>query len=476
MKSSWLLLPIVALAGCVGSATPLLRPDVSVPPTGQTTDIQLVAAPPPAASPEPAVEAALTLDQAINAALRNDPRLRAAFENINQAHGDFINASLLPNPNNNLSYTLLPLTHPFTVRKTGGPPQLDVGLNWGIDWFLFGKRLAAMAPASLNVQASEADYADAVRQRVAEVTQAFYTALETRDLVGVLRQQVENFERVEAALVKAVDAGGRPRVDLNRVRLDLFDSRRALRSAESDAAVARARLRALLGPGGPVPDIIGSLDAPLGGTVLSADESFVLAEQNRPDLQALRVKVSRAEADVVNQERKGYPEVTPQVGYTYQFQEKAVRAPNANSYGLGVVWSVPIFNRNQGERLKAASNVVQSQYELEAGRVEARAEIEAALQELLAARANAQTLTEDQLKLAADVRDTLQRAYQAGGRTLLEVLDANRNYSETLRASVTTRAAYWRALYRYYSAIGRQVTTHDAAPPARLPELPAPRD
>jgi cobalt-zinc-cadmium efflux system outer membrane protein len=472
MKSSWLLLPVVALAGCVGSTTPLLRPYVSVPPGGQTTDIQLVSDPPPAVAPEAVAEGLLTLDQAINTALRNDPRLRAAFESINQAHGDFITASLLPNPNNNLSYTLLPLTHPFTLRKTGGPPQLDVGLNWGIDWFLFGKRLAAMAPASLNVQATEADYADAVRQRVVAVTQAFYTALETRDLVGVLRQQVENFERVEAALVKAVDAGGRPRVDLNRVQLDLFDSRRALRSAESDAAVARARLRALLGPG-PVPEVIGSLEGPLSGTVLTADESFALAEQNRPDLQALRLKVSRAEADAVNQERKGYPEVTPQVGYTYQFQEKALNAPNANSYGLGIVMSVPIFNRNQGERLKAASNVVQSQYELEAGRVEARAEIEAALQELLAARANARTLTEDQLKLAADVRDTLQRAYLAGGRTLLEVLDATRNYSETYRAAVTTRAAYWRALYRYYSAIGRQVTTHDAAPPARLP---VPRD
>jgi cobalt-zinc-cadmium efflux system outer membrane protein len=156
----------------------------------------------------------------------------------------------------------------------------------------------------------------------------------------------------------------------------------------------------------------------------------------------------------------------PEVGYTYQFQEKAVNAPNANAYGLGIVMSVPIFNRNQGERLRAASGVVQSRYELEARRVEARAEIEATLQELLAARANARTLTEDQLRLAADVRDTLQRAYQAGGRSLLEVLDANRKYSETYRATVTTRAAYWRALYRYYSAIGRQVTAHDAAPPA----------
>ena len=52
---------------------------------------------------------------------------------------------------------------------------------------------------------------------------------------------------------------------------------------------------------------------------------------------------------------------------------------------------------------------------------------------------------------------SIEKAYQAGGRTLLEVLDAERNYRDTYRTYITNRANYWRAVYRFNSAIGKQV-------------------
>jgi cobalt-zinc-cadmium efflux system outer membrane protein len=102
---------------------------------------------PSAPSPTPTptqAPAELTLDQVINATLLADPKLRAGFEAINQANGDALTASLKPNPTFNINQTLLPLTRPFTVDEQGGPPQLDIGLAYPIDWFLFGKRAAAM--------------------------------------------------------------------------------------------------------------------------------------------------------------------------------------------------------------------------------------------------------------------------------------------------------------------------------------------
>ena len=104
----------------------------------------------------------------------------------------------------------------------------------------------------------------------------------------------------------------------------------------------------------------------------------------------------------------------------------------------------------------ARSSATQSQFELEAGELELWSEVESILAELAAARDNAAAVAEQELKLAEQVRESIIQAYAIGGRTLLDLLDAQRNYRETYRAFATTRANYWRARIRYQSAIGQR--------------------
>jgi len=70
------------------------------------------------------------------------------------------------------------------------------------------------------------------------------------------------------------------------------------------------------------------------------------------------------------------------------------------------------------------------------------------------------TVTTDdpaQLIVAENVRDKTRAAYELGGKSLLEVLDAQRVYRETYRLYITGRSAYWHALHRLNATIGRQV-------------------
>src|SRR5262249_9476871 len=207
----------------------------------------------------------LTFDQAINAALLADPRIRAGLEAINQANADLLTSSLLPNPTLSSDIQLLPLTRPFTVDRQGGPPQTDYHVSYPIDWFLCGKRAAAMASAAAGVRVSEADYTDLVRTRVRDTAVAFYDVLEAKGLLDLARKDLENLRRVEAAVRKAREAGGRPQVELNRVSLEALKSEQTLREAEKTLAVAKAALRARLGRRDPDPafDVAGDLDAPL---------------------------------------------------------------------------------------------------------------------------------------------------------------------------------------------------------------------
>jgi len=143
-------------------------------------------------------------------------------------------------------------------------------------------------------------------------------------------------------------------------------------------------------------------------------------------------------------------------GIVHQFQ-RPIGTSDVTTWGTGLTMTVPLFNRNQGNRAKAASVVAQSNYELQVGLVELRAEIEQAVQALRTAQQNAASVAQQELRLAAQVRDAIGKAYEAGGRPLIDVLDAQRNFRETYRIYITSRADYWRSLYRYNSAIGKQV-------------------
>ena len=411
------------------------------------------------AIPLPLPTPALTLDQAINLCLMNDPKIRVGLEAINQAHADALTASLRPNPEMSVGGTLLPLSRPITPQQPGGPSEFDLDMGYPIDWFLFGKRAAAMASASEGVCVSQADYADLIRQRVTETALAFYDILEAQALLDVARQDVENLERVEAVTRKAVENGGRPQVELNRIRLVLLGSRRAWRDAESTLVAAKANLRALLGrpDAESTCDIVGTLDGPLTAEALPVNEAYAMAAENRPDILSLRRKVAKAQSDVLVERRNALPEVKPHVGMGYQFQE-AIGTTDINTWGIGIETTVPLFNRNQGNRAKAASIVSQSNYELQTGLLELRAEVTQAVQSLITAKQNAASVAQDELRLAAQVRDSIGRAYEVGGRPLIDVLDAQRDYRETYRLFVTSRADYWRSLYKYNSVIGKQFT------------------
>ena len=184
----------------------------------------------------------ISLDQAISATLLADPKIRAGLEAIHQANANSLTSSLPPNPTLITDGIFLPL-RPFTPANPGGPTQMDVMVGYPIDWFLFGKRAAAMASASLGVRQSEADYADLIRQRVTATAIAYYDVLEAKSLRKVARQDTENLTRLEAATRKAVEAGGRPVVDLNRVHLDLLKSQQDLREADCTLDSAKAKLR-----------------------------------------------------------------------------------------------------------------------------------------------------------------------------------------------------------------------------------------
>jgi outer membrane protein, heavy metal efflux system len=403
----------------------------------------------------PAPKSILTLDEVINTCLIADPKTRAGFEAINQANADALSAALKPNPVLWSDIQLLPLTRPFVVTEQGGPPQLDVQLSYPIDWFVFGKRAAAMASAAMGQRVSEADYANLVRERVTQASLAFYDLIEAKALAEATRKEIIDFEQVG---MRSKNAEKKDPNEQRLIDLQLVKSRRQLHDAEAAIQTSKTKLRSLLGPawGGRDFDVAHSLDAlpPLPST--NVDEAVALAVQNRPDLASWRWKLTQAQADIDVERRKAFPTVTPTIGYTRQFQRKAIGFPDADSWMASIEVPLPLFNRNEGGRAKAISAAAQRQYELQAAEIELRGEIESALREARAASGHADVISKEQIRLADDVRNQFSKAYEPGKEGLKDFLDAQKDYHETQRALITSRAAVWRASVKLSAAVGQQ--------------------
>ena len=158
------------------------------------------------------------------------------------------------------------------MNRQGGPPQFDIGVSYPIDWFLFGKRAAAIASARLGVDMSAAAFADLVRQRVAGTIAAFYDVLEAQALLDLARADLDNLKRVETITADRVALGGVGTIELDRIRLAVFDSQREVRNRETALATALAQVRAFLGfaDAAPAFTVQGSLDVPTPAAPIGA--------------------------------------------------------------------------------------------------------------------------------------------------------------------------------------------------------------
>ena len=225
-----------------------------------------------------------------------------------------------------------------------------------------------MVSADNGIRVTQAEFENLVRLRIAEAASLYYTAIETKLLYELADENVENLERVESVTKQAVQNGGRPAIEANRVRLDLIAAEQRRRTTEATAKSAVARLRAVMAIDNSDVDVTpgGDLGKSFDCTVLSIVEAFGLAQRARPDIISIQWQISKANSDIVVQQRAARPTVAPSFGYAHQYQEKAVGFPDANSWSAAVAVGLPVYDRNQGNISKANAELRKRQYHLRA--------------------------------------------------------------------------------------------------------------
>ena len=397
----------------------------------------------------------LTVDQAVNAAIDHNLNLFAAKANLTIAEAQTLSARLRPNPVLSASADSLDwVGTTFTEANGLGPSQysfrLDVPFERG------NKRALRIQTASFAKEIADAEFADAVRRLRLDVMLACIDVLEAKAKLQLARDNLNTFQQLVEVNQRRLTSGAIPAVELTRVRVAMLQYRNTERAAELAVTQARVKLMPLIGRTAdqPAVDIDGALAVKALAAPPTLGELQQRARSARPDLTAARQEQARSQADLRLQLAQGKVDYT--LGVAFERQRSVLGSGNA----LGVFFSVPlpIFNRNQGEIARATAEQSKAGTSIAALATDVSGEVTSAYQEFESARLVLQDIENDLLTPSRVARETTAYVYEAGATSLLDVLDAQRAFNDTMETYYTAQADYRRAELRLMTATGEEVT------------------
>jgi outer membrane protein, heavy metal efflux system len=397
----------------------------------------------------------ITLDEAIQMALQHNHNMLAARTTIQQSEAEEMTANLRPNPTLFGDWEYLPLGSPSRQNPDLYPnvstsdylknnTEADIGLSYLLER---GKKRQHRLQAAKDITAQTRSLVtDNERTLSFNTASLFVNAQLAESALELAAKDLKSFQKTVDLGQLRYDKGAISEDDYLKIKLQLLQFETDYQQSELAKVQALSDLRQLLGYESVSSDydVAGPFDyQPLKGNL----EDFQLkALQNRPDLRAAQQGVTAARSQYELQRAIGKQDVTVQGNYSH------VNGINAANF-LGSI-PLPIFNRNQGEIARTRIAITQAQEQEKATNGQALTDVRDAYEGLRVSDRIVMLYRSGYLDVAEKDRDIAEYAYQRGAVSLLDFLDAERNYRATQLAYRQALASYLLALEQLRQAVG----------------------
>jgi len=418
------------------------------------------------------------LAEAHRLALQNDATLRAAraAADVQRERLPLAQAQLLPNVALGASRVYNDLSRTAS-DFLGRPQRIDeqypsYNATLSIRQPLYRPALRAGVEQARSVVADAEAVLAAETNRLAErVTAAYLEALLTQDqLELVLKQQQVALRQLDAA-EKAWRAGTGIRTDIDEIqaRLDLLraDELRARQAQD----MARRQLENLTGVSAsalwPLAPERLVLEPPQPSTLA---EWQAAAEANSPELAALRARRDAARQEI-ERARAGHLPTLDAVAQITRSASENVTTPSSSYTNrlIGLQLNVPLYAGGAVDASvrQAVAELTRVEETLEATRRDLGLRVHREFRAVTEGVARIRAL-EQALRSADQVVTANRRSYEAGTRTVLDVLNAEQQRQSVLRDLAQARYEYLLARVRLVSLAGSDVQAEIAAIDAAL--------
>lgn len=363
----------------------------------------------PMQAQEPSVPE-LTFQEALHQVLAQHPELAASRLKVEAARAWAGGAGAQPNPEMRVAARV--------GDVTGDENYLSQRLNIG------GQTGLRSQIAEVAVKQAELEFTATARELATKTSEAYYGLWLAAKTTRVAIQRLELAEQLDKISFRRLELGDISRNEHLRVQLETGRVRADLAQARAQEVIARNRLNLLLQRPANTP-----LDLPALATEHQPEEpldAYLARAAGRPEIAIARLQAetARLEADLADRQR--WPDLEL-YAYSSSFSGAAQRG-----FRMGLV--VPLWDWGQiGAEVARKEKEAEALEKLtEARRLLVEQEVRSAYEQHGAAIQRAQLLGE-QAQQAQLLAENARKGYDAGFLTVLDVIDAQRAYRDSVK-------------------------------------------
>jgi cobalt-zinc-cadmium efflux system outer membrane protein len=398
-------------------------------------------------------QTALTWTQIREKFEASNPTLEANRLNVDESRAAEITAYLRPNPDFSLS------ADGFQVASSNGiyRPLSGVVVVPGISYLheREQKRELRRDQAKESTAITETTYLDQERGLEFNLRSAFVQVLQAKAFFQNAQENLAYWDRELGVNRTRYQAGDLAQVDLNRLELQRVQFESDFETALVNLRTAKIQILMLLNDRTPIEqfDVTGPYE--FSEELRPLQDYRTIALEARPDLKVAMQNVELARVTHNLAVANGSTDPTFSAWYSWN---PSFSNPYADQTVGGSV-SIPlrIFDRNQGEKARTQVDIGRNERLRDAAEAQVFNDVDSAYWTLIQNVNLLEPYKSKYLPLSLDVRDKMSFAFQNGGASLLDFLDAEKAYRDTRLAYLNLIGSYLSAAAQMNMAAGREV-------------------
>jgi outer membrane protein, heavy metal efflux system len=396
---------------------------------------------------------ALTWDQVKTKFEAVNPALRADQMGVDELKAAEITAYLRPNPQFTLSADgtqIAPYRGHWT--PTSGT---EAEPNFSYLHEREHKRELRLKSAQEATQIGGSMHQDLERNMIFSLRSAFVQTLEAKTVLDLSRADLVYYDKIIEISRARFDDGSLSQVDLDRIELLRVQYESEIENAVVNLRTQKIQLLQLLDDRTPVDnfDVTGPYDFSPDLQPLEAFHKIAL--DARPDLRAALQSIEQAKTNHKLAIADGSTDPTFGIWYTYN---PSFANPYAHqTLGLSVSIPLRIFDRNQGEKARTSIDIDRNVQLTETTTGQVFSDVDSAYEQVRSSIALVGPYRAKYMDQATRVRDTVTYAYQRGGASLMDFLNAQSDYRVVQLAYVQLVGSYLTSASQLSLAVGREV-------------------
>lgn len=375
-------------------------------------------------------------------AMSSSRSVQAAREQVNAARYAVDGAAAFPNPE--LEY----LSGTARARGPAGNPgdARSVALTQSID--LPWRRSARIGAAEAGLDAAVAGSRMFEADLLARLRLRYFDVLRREAELKNAREDAALMEGVRSRIALRVQTGEAARFELIKSEAETLNAQKTAQAAGFRVEQARTLLRQVVGAALPTEFKLTSRlrDVP---ALIPLDSVRQQMDGGSPDLARSRAEVVRAERQLALERAQRWPGLALKAGMDED--------PDTRVSKLGLVVSIPLWDRRSGPVGEAAAQLARAKNELEAQQFSLSQGLEIAYQQYEIALTQVTALESGIVRQSEAALKVAEAAYRFGERGFLEVLDAQRVFRAARAELIAARyelAAAWVDIERLRAAPG----------------------